>query len=93
MKTKTHAERVSRAPHPDAAKTSSELTDITPELTLIAILFGLILLRVLDLCAATPNSPACASPPANRAAISCAIHENPQAGGLVRPARGSARGA
>jgi hypothetical protein len=93
MKTKTHAERVSRAPHPGAAKTSSELIDVTPELTLIALLFGLILLRVLDLCAATPDAPACAAPPANRAAISCAIHENPQAASPMRPVRGSTRGA
>ncbi len=63
MRTKTQAQKVAGQP-----------SDLAPEISLIAILFAAILLRVLDICAATPAvDPACTPTPANRAVISCAV--------------------
>jgi hypothetical protein len=63
MRTKTQIQKVSGQP-----------SKLAPEISLIAFLAGAILLRVVDICAATPAvDPACTPTPANRALISCAV--------------------
>ena len=55
-------------------KVSGQPSDLTPEISLIAILVGAILLRLVDLSATTPAVDAGCNPtPANRAVISCAV--------------------
>ena len=63
MRTKTQIQKVSGQP-----------SKLAPEISLIAILLSAILLRVVDICAATPAvDPACSPTPANRAIVSCAV--------------------
>jgi hypothetical protein len=55
-------------------KVSGQPSSLAPEISLIAFLTAMLLLRVVDICSTTASiDPACTPTAANRAAISCAI--------------------
>jgi hypothetical protein len=69
MRNKTQIQKVSGQP---TRKASGQPSSLAPEISLIAFLTAMLLLRVLDICSTASVDPACTPTTANRAAISCA---------------------